>query len=189
MFYIQVSLGPQKITVECKLWCQNGDFMYVVTRHWTTRMCCLLRGVVTNGMFYVLLYVLHVPTFLCEKLIRWSPPADEYLRYTPADGCIGLRIYVSTCGGVEQCIVLIRFRFMEVEVAKNIYICWWSAPVHYICILLKHTHTHTYAYTRTHKHTYTHTDTNRYTNTQRPHTCTYILPWGHFHIPLHLCKI
>ena len=29
MFYIQVSFGPQKITVECKLWCQSSYHMYV----------------------------------------------------------------------------------------------------------------------------------------------------------------
>jgi len=31
MFYIQVSFGPQQITVECKLWCQSSYDMYVVT--------------------------------------------------------------------------------------------------------------------------------------------------------------
>ena len=51
MFYIQVSFGPQKITVECKLWCQIVYDMYVASHHWTTRTCCLLGAVVSNGMF------------------------------------------------------------------------------------------------------------------------------------------
>ena len=44
MFYIQVSFGPQKITVECKLWCQSSYHMYVASRHWTTDTCCLKDG-------------------------------------------------------------------------------------------------------------------------------------------------
>ena len=31
MFYIQASFGPQKITVESKLWCQSSYRMYVVS--------------------------------------------------------------------------------------------------------------------------------------------------------------
>jgi len=40
MFYIQVSFGPQKITVECKLWCQNSYDMYVVCRE---SLCSKMR--------------------------------------------------------------------------------------------------------------------------------------------------
>ena len=65
MFYIQVSFGPQKITVDCKLWCQNSYHMYVVSRQTVTHTCCLLRAVVSNGMFYVIFVrSLHVPAFL-----------------------------------------------------------------------------------------------------------------------------
>ena len=67
MFYIEVSFGPQKITYECKLWCQSSYDMYVASHHWTTHTCCLLRAMVSNGMFYVLpLFVRsqHVASFL-----------------------------------------------------------------------------------------------------------------------------
>ena len=51
MFYIQVSFGPQKFFVESKLWCESSYHMYALSRQWTTRTCCLLRAVVSNGMF------------------------------------------------------------------------------------------------------------------------------------------
>ena len=61
MFYIQVSFGPQKINVEYKLRWQSSYHMYVVSRHLDTRTCCLLRAVVSNGIFYVLfLYVAYM---------------------------------------------------------------------------------------------------------------------------------
>ena len=33
MLYIQVSFGPQKMTVECKLWCQTSYEMFVASHH------------------------------------------------------------------------------------------------------------------------------------------------------------
>jgi len=60
IFYIQVSFGPQKISgVKVVIICKSP------MNH--TRTCCLLRAVVSNGMFYVLpLFVrsLHVAAFL-----------------------------------------------------------------------------------------------------------------------------
>jgi len=68
MFYIQVSFGPQKITIECKLWCQNSLWicMYQVTIEPHARVvCCELWYQMV--CFYVLpLFVrsLHVAAFL-----------------------------------------------------------------------------------------------------------------------------
>ena len=73
MFYIQVSFGPQKITVECKLWCQNSYHMYVVSRQLTTRRRCLLRAVGSNGMFYVI--PLFEPAF--SRFHVGVPQADQ----------------------------------------------------------------------------------------------------------------
>ena len=66
MFYIQVSFGPQKITVECKLWCQSSYDMYVVSRHRTTRTCCLLSCGVNYYVLRASPFVrsLHVAAFL-----------------------------------------------------------------------------------------------------------------------------
>jgi len=68
MFYIQVSLGPQKITVECKLWCQNS-LWYVCSKsplnhtHVLFAASCGIKWYA----FYVLLLVvrsLHVAAIL-----------------------------------------------------------------------------------------------------------------------------
>ena len=108
MFYIQVSFGHQKMTVEYKLWCQSSSYLvYVVTRHLTTRTCCLLRAVVSNGMF------LRASAFCTQPACSRFPVGVTYLWSTKSeltgphrlmsipDTCIGLRIHVSIYGGVD----------------------------------------------------------------------------------------
>ena len=87
VFYIQVSFGPQQITVECKLWFQSS-YMYLLSRHWTTTTCCLLQAVVSNGIYILcfrFLYVAYMHPLSCgrdifvayEKRNIWFPQADE----------------------------------------------------------------------------------------------------------------
>ena len=71
---------------------------YVVVRYCTTRTCCLLPAVVSNGILYVLplLYVACMQPLPCgrdiffahEKRISWAPRL-----MSSVDTCIGLRIY------------------------------------------------------------------------------------------------
>jgi len=51
-----------------KLRCQGSFLVHVLAYLWTTETCCLLRAVVSNGIFYTcfhFLYIAHItPTFL-----------------------------------------------------------------------------------------------------------------------------
>ena len=87
MFYIQVSFGPQKITVECKLWCQN-ILWYVCSKsplnhtHVFVASCGIKWYVFT---FFRFLYVDCIKplsfgrdiVLAYEKRISWFPQADE----------------------------------------------------------------------------------------------------------------
>jgi len=68
ILYIQVSFGPQKITVECKLWCQNS-LWYVCSKsplNHTHVLCVASCGIKWYVLYVLPLFVrsLHVAAFL-----------------------------------------------------------------------------------------------------------------------------
>ena len=109
-FFIQVSFGPQKITVECKLWCQNS-LWYVCSKsplshtHVLFAASCGIKWYV----FYVLpLFVrsLHVAAFLLTYLSRTKSELAGYHRLmSRPDTCLGIRTHLSICEGMEHFIL------------------------------------------------------------------------------------
>ena len=116
MFYIEVSFGPQQITVECKLWfpliiiCSKSPLNHT-------------RAALSTGMFFTcfcFLYVACMQPLSCgrdifvayEKRISWFPQADEQnrhmLRYTHTS--INMRRYGTFYIQINVCIVVFLFR-------------------------------------------------------------------------------
>jgi len=118
MFYIQVSFRPQRIAVECKLWCQSSYDMYVVSHQWTTPTCCLLRAVVSNGMFFTCFRFVYVASSRFPVGVTYlshtkSQSAGPHRLMSSQDTCIGIRTYVWICGGMEHFIFLLILIFIS----------------------------------------------------------------------------
>ena len=92
--------GRDQITVECELWCERSYHMYVVRSpmNHTTRTCCLLRAVVSNGTFYVF------PLFIRYLHVAADKQPRNMHRYTPIS--IDMWRYGTLYIQINVCIVL-----------------------------------------------------------------------------------